>query len=217
LFASTKSAPIQQQIGTATQQRATNQGQAQQSVSDFVKEFLASKGQSQQAANEESAAIAGIYGSGPNSVQSQLARLNAQRTAAINQGAQSAMARAIRANNIRRMQSGNSSYLDRLLAQDLAGIGATAAGQAADQGRADLQYLTGLRTGNVGRQQEIIDRILSRNLMPVQATADVEALNLRNLASLSNLDQSNTVYERPEDAYLNRANFYDLLRRRALY
>lgn len=216
LAVSTRSQPIQQGIGQAMATRTTNQTQANQSLSDFVKEFLSSKGQVQQAAGQESAALGNIYGTGAGSLQQQLADINRRRTAAVNAGAQSAFGRAMRNNNVSRMQGGNSSYLDRVLMQQMGDIGASSAGQAADQERNDLQYLTGQRTANVGGQQAIIDRMLARNFMPTQAASEIEGMNLRNLGGLANLEYGNNIYERPEDAYLNRLNFYDILDNRRM-
>jgi hypothetical protein len=214
LFASTKSAPLQQQINSATQTRAANQQQAQQSLTDFTREFLDSKGKVQKASDQESASLNNIYGTGQGSLEQQLAAFNRQKQAATSAAAQSAIGRAMRANRLARAQSGNSSYLDRALAQQLAEINTGAAGQAADQGRADLQYLTGLRTGNIGRQQSIIDNVLNRNFMPAEAAANMENLNLHNLGSLANLEYGNNTYNTPENEVMNRLNFYqDLIRR----
>lgn len=216
LAVSQRSAPIQAGINQAMATRTTNQAQANQSLSDFVRDFLSSKGQVQQAAGQESAALANIYGSGAGSLQQQLADINRRRTAAVNAGAQSAFGRAMRNNNVNRMQGGNSSYLNKVLMQQMGDIGASSAGQAADQERNDLQYLTGQRTANMGGQQAIIDRMLARNFMPTQAASEIEGMNLRNLGGLANLEYGNNIYERPEDAYMNRLNFYDILDNRRM-
>lgn len=150
----------------------------------------------------------------PNGLAKRLADLNRQRQASVNLAAQSAIGTAIRNANLARMQSGNSSYLDRALAQQLAGINTNAAIQGYDQSHADEQYIAGQRQGAIGRRQQIIDSILQRDLVPAQTANQFQAANLSNLGSLANLEYGNNSYQAPEDFYANRLNFLDYLRSR---
>lgn len=207
LFASQKSAQVASALGSAFTDRAANQAAAKQTLTDFTKEFIASRPQVQQAANQEMGSIDSMYGSGPGSVQAQLHALNLQQQASINQAAQSAMARAGRANSMRRLQSPNSSYLDHLYGQDLRNVAVNAAGHGAEQGRADLQYLNSNRQGLVGRRQQIIDSVLNRGFAPMNAANQVETNNLGQIGGLAGLEYGNNVYSAPEDAYTKRLNF----------
>lgn len=212
MFASQRSPAVQQAVNGAFATQAATQGNAQQSLTDFTKQFIESRPKVDQYGQEEQDSISQIYGSGPGSVQTQLADLNRQRQAATNQAAAAAMSRAGRANSVRRLTGGNSSYLDRLYAQDLSGIATGAAGQYADQGRADLQYLTGQRAGNVGRRQQIIDSILNRNMGPADAAAHIQNQNVDAIGALANLEYGNHNYTAPEDAYSKRLEFMQRLR-----
>lgn len=210
LVSSTKSSPLQTQIDSAAANNATATAAGQQSLTDFTKDFIANRGQVNQYGQQEQQAVSDVYD--PNGLQKRLADINAQRQANVNQSAQSAIGQAIRNSNVARMQSGNSSYLDRALAQQLAGINTNAAIQGSDFARQNAQYVNDQRQGNIGRRQSIIDSIMSRNLMPAQAAQQVQGYDLYNLSALTNLNNSNNVYQSPEDAYTQRINFLNSLR-----
>lgn len=211
LVATTRSAPIQGQINTALDTHAANAAQGQQSLADFVRELKASRPAVGQAATQEQNAVSQVYDTGPGGLQAQLAELNRQRQAATNSAAESAMNRAGRTNSFRRLGNPNSSYLDRLFAQDLSGIATNAAGQGADQGRVDLQYLNEQRQGSIGRRQQIIDNLINRNLLPSQAAASIEGTGLNNLGQISNLNYGNNTFQTPEDAFTSRLGLYQNL------
>lgn len=216
MVAQQKSAPIQAQVNAGLQTRTDNQNAANQSISDFTKQFLESRGKVNEAAAQEQNAISSIYGNGAGSIEQQLNALNRQRQAATNQAAAAAGGRAQRAYNFSRAAGGNSSYLDRVLGQNLMNIGVNAAGQGADQSRADLQYLTGQRTGAIGRRQQIIDNLLNRNFAPVDAANRMEGVNISNLGGLAALDYGNNVYSTSANAYRDQMSVYDDLVRRGL-
>lgn len=217
LAALTRSSQAQAGVNQAYQQRATNQQQGQQSLTDFAKEYIANRPMAQRAAQQEVGAVDQIYGSGAGSLEQRLAALNNERQAATNAAAQSAYAQAIRADKANRMFGGNSSYNNRLFARNLYNINAEGAGRAADQSRADLMYLTEQRQGATGRRAQILDELARRNLVPAAAAQQFEGTNLGLLGQVADLDYGNHVYESPEAAYTRRLNFIDDLANRRFY
>lgn len=209
MFATTKSQPVQGGINTAMTTRTTNAGAEQQSLKDYAAAVLSGQPKAQQFADEETAAVGRIYGTGGDSVEARLAQLNRQEQAAQNIAAQRAASGVRRGINAQRAGGGSSSYLDRLLAQQLYGIGAAGAGRGAQQGRSDLTWLTGQRTGQVGRRQNILDILAQRGLAPVMAGQQIEQGALGNMGRLADLDYGNNIYERPEDAWRRQQEFVD--------
>lgn len=207
MFSTPRSGAVQGGITAAWTTRDANQKQANQSLTDFTKEFLANRGKVNQYGQEEQNAVSSVYGSGPGSLQQSLADIRRQRAALTNQAAQSAMNRATRVNSLRRLSAPNSGYLDRLFAQDLAGIAVDSAGRESDQARADTLYLNDQRLGGIGRRTGIVDTLASRNFMPAEAAARLEGANLSSLGGLANLEYGNNIYERPEDAAMRRLQY----------
>lgn len=207
----TKSQAVQPLINSATTQRSANAGTEAQTLKQYAEQVLSGQPQAQQAANQEVGAIDRIYQSGGDSLEARLAMLNRQEQAANNIAAQRAASGVRRGNNAARAGGGNSSYLDRLMAQQLYGIGAQNAGRGAQQGRNDLTWLTGQRTGQVGQRQNILDTLAQRGLAPAFASQQMEQGALGNLGRLADLDYSNNMYEMPEDSWRRRLDFLDYL------
>lgn len=213
MSATSKSGAIQSAVNQATTTRTANAGQEQQSLAEYAKAMLQGQPKAKQYADEETAAMSQIYGRGSDSLEAQLAALNRREQSATNIAAQNAMSRARRGINAMRVQGGggNSSYLDRLMAEQLYGIGVDAAGRGAQQGRADLTWLTGQRQGAAGRRQSILDTLAQRGLAPVFANQQVEAGGLANLGRVADLEYGNNIYERPEDEWRRRLEFLNYL------
>lgn len=213
MVATTRSPAVQGGINTAFTTRTGNAGAEAQSLKDYAAQVLSGQPKAQAAADQEINSINDIYGTGGDSLEARLAQLNRQEQAANNIAAQRAVSHVRRGNSAARagMGGGNSSYLDRLFAQQLYGIGAANAGRGAAQGRNDLTWLTGQRTGNVGRRQSILDILAQRGLAPAMAGQQMESGALGNLGRLADLDYGNNMYQTPEDAWRQRLDFLDYL------
>lgn len=211
MVATTKSQAVQPLINSATTTRTGNAGTEAQTLKQYAEQVLSGQPKAQAAADQEINSINQIYGTGGDSLEARLAQLNRQEQAAQNIAAQRAVSHVRRGNNAARAGGGNSSYLDRLLAQNLYSIGAQNAGRGAQQGRADLTWLTGQRTGQVGRRQSILDTLAQRQLAPIFAGQQIEQGGLANLGRIADLDYGNNIYEMPEDAARRRLDFLDYL------
>lgn len=211
MVATVKSPVIQGGINTAMTTRTDNAKTEQQSLKDYAAQVLGGQPKAQAAADQEINSINQIYQTGGDSIEARLAQLNRQEQAAANIAAQRAMSGVRRGYNAQRAGGGNSSYLDRLMAQQMYGIRAQNAGMGAQQGRNDLQWLTGQRTGQVGRRQNILDTLAQRGLAPAFAGQQMESGALGNLGRLADLDYGNNLYEMPEDAWRRRLDFLDYL------
>lgn len=211
MFSTTRSAAVQAPINQAYSNRNANATTEAQSLKDYAAQVLSGQPKAEAAANQEINSINQIYGTGVDSLAAQLAQLNRQEQAAGNIAAQHAAARVRRGINAQRAGGGSSSYLDRLMAQQLYGIGAENAGRGAQQSRNDLTWLTGQRTGAVGRRQTILDQLAQRGLAPTFAGQQIESGALGNLGRLAGLDYGNNIYEHPEDVARRRLDFMDYL------
>lgn len=208
-----KSASVQTGIGQAQTTNAAADATAAKSLSDWTKEFLASRPRAQQFADEETAAIGSVYGTGAGSTQGNLARIRNNARLALRDQTEAAIRRAGRTNSLRRLSRGgvNSSYLDRAYGQDLQRIMSQGATQDADREREDLLYLEGQRTGRAGTRQQLMDRLLERNLMPASVESGMQSDRIGRLGGIANLEYGNNVYAPAEDAYARRINFLNSL------
>lgn len=211
MVATVKSPAVAAPLNNAFATRTSNAGQETQSLKDYAAAVLGGQPQAKQFADQEINSVNQIYGTGGDSIEARLAALNRQEEAAANIAAQRAFSGVRRNINARRVGGGSSSYLDRLFAQNMYGIGAANSGAAAQRGRSDLEYLTGLRNGAVGRRANIMDILAQRNLAPVMANQQVESGALGNLGRLANLDYGNNEYEMPEEAYRRQMDFINYL------
>lgn len=211
MIQTTKSSAVQKPIDAAFTVRNNNAGQEALSLKDYAAQVLGGQPQAKAAADQEINSVNQIYGTGGDSIEARLAQLNHQEQSANNIAAQRAMGQVRRQMNASRAGGGSSSYLDRIMAQQLYGIGAQNAGRGAQQGRNDLQWLTGQRTGQVGRRQSILDTLAQRGLSPAFAGQQLETGGLMNLNRLAELDYDNNTYQTPEAAMRQRLEFMDYL------
>jgi len=206
-----KSPAVGSALTTAFKTNTANTTAANQSLKDYAAQVLSGQPKAQAAADQEVASVDRIYGTGGDSIEARLVELNRQEQAAANIAAQRAAGQARRSYNAARAGGGNSSYLDRVLAQQLYAIGAGNAGRAAQQGRNDLTWLTGQRNAAVGQRANILNTLAQRSLLPIQANQQFETGALNNLGRLADLDYGNNLYETPEAAWRRRIDFLDYL------
>lgn len=209
MFQTTRSSAVQSQLTPAFANNAASTSAGQQSVADYAKQILSGQPQAQEFANQETNSVNQIYD--PNGIQAQLDHLNRQEQAAQNIAAQNAASGVRRNINAQRVGGGSSSYLDRLLAQQLYTNAAGVAGRGAQQGRADLTWLTGQRNGAIGQRTNILNTLAQRGLMPTLAGQQIQSGALDNLSRLANLDYGNNIYEHPEDAYRRQLDLLNYL------
>lgn len=181
-------------IGAAGQRFDVDVNDTRQSFTDFTRAFREAQPQAQQFFDEEAGAIGRVYDQGPAGVQGQLNRLSAQRQAAITTQAQRAMRNALASTNAGRMLTGDSGYLDAVLADATGNIGAQAARERFDLDRLNLLGVTDMQTRLGGRRGTLQDAMLSRGLLPIEAQQRLAGNELAQLAGLSNLTNSNTFF-----------------------
>lgn len=187
--------------------------QADQSLTDFTDQYLKMRPAMRGALDTESAAIGNVYGSGPGSLSSDLASARTARAAAVRGATSSALARASRANNLARMNSGPSSYLDRLLAQEYARISSGAAADQADQAHADALGLADRRASLAGRRNLLAGQYLDQSLSPAEAAYRFDNLAQSDLGNIGQLENANTIYDvtTPEDRTARQLRLLDTL------
>lgn len=179
----------------AWQTNTGNQGQVNQSLADFTKNYLAQTPAVKGYADQETAAIGKFYGSGAGSVSGDLAAIEARRANAINRAAAGAVRQASRSNTLRRMGSGNNSANDRLYAQMLMGIAADSAQQQTANDASNYRYVADNQRGLAGARQKLLSDLAMRDLAPADAALSYQSRGLSNLGSLAGLENSNTIYD----------------------
>lgn len=191
--------PRSTQQGAAVQQawqaNTGNQGQVNQTLADYTKNYLASAPAAKGYADQETAAIGKFYGKGRGSVAGELAWIEERRANAINQAAAGAVRQASRANTLRRMGSGNNSANDRLYAQMLMGIAADSAQQRTANDASNYRYVADNQRGLAGARQKLLGDLAMRDLAPADAALSFQSRGLSNLGALANLENSNTIYD----------------------
>lgn len=178
-------------IGGAGQRFDVDVNDTRQSFSDFAKQFMASQPQAQKFFDQESAAIGNIYD--PNGLQAQLNRMSEGRQRAITTQAQRAIANAIARANAGRM--GLDTYANAQMMDTVGGIGAQAARERADLDRLNLLGVTDMQTRLGGQRGNMLNQLLTRRLLPIDARQRMAGNELAQLAGLSNLTNANTFYQ----------------------
>lgn len=167
--------------------------------SKFVSEAYAANAGNKRALEQETKFLDSLFKADGGGLVDELANSRANRRAGVLMKTKMAFDRANRANNLRRMMSGRSSYNDRLYGNALAGIGAEEAITAADREAEDLRYITGLRSGALGRRGDLSRGYLESLQYPMAGVNASMRDDLSTLGQLANQDASNTVYETPLD------------------
>lgn len=172
-----------------------------QSLRDFVDEFLSVRPQQREAAQEDVAALAKFFGGAedPSSLAGQLAGNLDARRRAVAQNVRRALGTVERSGKVGRLLGGNSSYLQRQLLDSAAAILADEARQGADIGRSNILDVAGIQAGTAGRRQSILDDLVRSGLLPVQAQQAVTTNQLAQLAQLLGPEMANTIVERRGD------------------
>lgn len=191
--ANVKSPEIAGQIAGATGRFNADVNDTRQSFADFAKNYMAAQPQAEAAYNQESSAIGNVYD--PNGLAKTLADINNRRTIAATQAAQRAIANAMSRTNANRILTGDSSYLDAILADTVGNIGATTAKESADIARQNALGLTDLQGRFAGTRGNLLNQLLSRALFPIEARQRLAGNELAQLAGLSNLTAQNTFFQ----------------------
>lgn len=181
-------------IGAAGGRFDADVNDTRQSFSDFAKSFMAAQPQAQDLFNQESGAIGKVYDQGAGGLQAQLAAINNARQTAATQAAQRAISQAMARTNSGRILSGDSSYLDAILADAVGGIGAQTAKEGADISRSNLLGVTDLQSRLAGTRGNLLNQVLSRALFPIEARQRLAGNELSQLGGLSNLTNANTFF-----------------------
>jgi hypothetical protein len=173
--------------------------QKQNARAKFVSEAYAQQGGNKAALDQETKFLDSIFKADGGGLVDELANARANRRAGVMMRTKMAMDRANRVNKQRRMMSGRSSYNDRLYGNALAGIGAEEAITAADRESEDLRYITGLRSGSLGRRADLGRGYLDSLNYPMAGVNASMRDDLSTLDSLARQDAQNSVYETPLD------------------
>lgn len=168
---------------------------SRQSFSEFVKNYMAGQADAQKLYDQESGAIGEVYGKGPSGLGSQLKALSDARKLAVTTAAQRAIGTSLARNNASRMLGGDSSYLDALLADSVGGIGADAAREKADLDRANLLAVKDAQARLLGSRGNLLDKLLTRPLLPIEAGQRLAGNELAQLGTLGNLSNLNTFFQ----------------------
>lgn len=180
-------------IGGAGARFDVDVNDTRQSFADFAKQFMAAQPQAQEFFNQESSAINRVFD--PNGLQADLNRLSDVRQRAITTAAQRAMQNAIARTNSGRMVLGDSGYLDAQMLDAMGGIGAQAAREKSDLDRLNLLGVTDMQQRLGGQRGAMLNQLLTRGLIPIQAQQQLGGNELAQLAGLSNLTNANTFFQ----------------------
>ena len=160
-----------------------------------------------QYADQEAGYLSNIYGGG---MESKLDSLRANRADALRQAGD--LARQNLRKDLKlagfRSRGGAGSRLDRMAADRSQQIETGIANQLADQSRADYDYLNRLQMSNIGRRQNIMDSLASRELMPLQARNQLQNQQLNRLGQLGQIDRANQIYHLAETPEYTQAREY---------
>lgn len=189
-----KNPEIASRITGAMQRFDQDVNDSRQSFADFTKSFLETTPQMKAAMDQEAEYVGNVYDTGPGGLQAQLKRINDQRRIAQTQGAQRSIGSAMRNNNLSRMLSGDSSYLDQQLMDTVAGVNVNAAREASDLDRSNLLTMADARTRLMGARGNAMDAFTRRMLLPNEARARMGADELGRLGTIGAMDAANTFY-----------------------
>lgn len=187
---------LQHLQGTARAQQPAKQN----ALTQFVKEAYARQVAGKKALDSDLSAVDKVFAK-DGGLASELVNSRAKRQASVLMRVRDAMNKARRANNVRRMFSGNNSYNDRAYADTLAGIAAQEAVSQSELEADDLKYLTGARTGLLGTRGRLGNDYLSSLMAPVRGINDYLRDESSVLGSIANLENQNSFYEMPADSY----------------
>jgi len=166
-----------------------------------------SQGGVKQYADQEAGYLSNIYGGG---MESKLDSLRENRADALRQAgdlARQNLRRDLKLSGFR-SRGGAGSRLDRMAADRSQQIETGIANQLADQSRADYDYLNRLQLSNLGRRQNIMDSLASRELMPIQARNQLQNQQLNRLGQLGQIDRTNQIYHLAETPEYTQAREY---------
>lgn len=175
---------------------ATNQNEW--SIGDLTKKWFATQGERQQQARQEMAALDRFY---TGDLANELAGIRAKRRSAFTDATDRALAGITRNKNLGLLggDSSGGSYANRIAL----GLGRdaeiSAALDAVNQEKSDLNYLTGNQINLAGRRGQIGDAAYLRGLMPGQLRSQEVSRRIGNLGMMDSIDKSNTFYGLKQD------------------
>lgn len=165
-------------------------------LTQYVRDVYAGQSDAKKALDQESKALDRVFSN--SGLVDELANSRAKRRAGVLATTKMAMDRAKRQNNVSRMMSGNSSYLDRAYGDVLAKIAADAAIQDADLEAGDIRYVQGERMGALGGRDRLINNYLQMGRLPYQFQQEMFRDDLYAGQGLAALENQNSIYETPE-------------------
>lgn len=167
-----------------------------QSLEDFTKNYLAANGQAKNYTDQETNAIGNIYGQAndPNSMAYNLAKIRKDKELAMNREAQNTLRSAMARSKMNSLMGVNDSSVDAAMADAASRIGASTAGNIADQNRNDYMSVMGAQTSMAGRRGALLDDYLKRSLVPANMRMQMGAGELGQLGQIGQMNNANNVY-----------------------
>lgn len=190
---SVKNPALQQWIDTSISGFGSLRDTGQKALEDYISKFYSGTGAAKTRSEEEIASISPFYTGEFGNRLDQLAREEeASRRAMADFGAASAtrLWKGARAGS----DGGLSSYDRRSIAGTLAPLYSQVAADAAARRFSNLDYLTRLQQGNLGRRQSLWDAWAARDMMPAEARYGLGGRELAYLSALGELDRGNKFY-----------------------
>jgi hypothetical protein len=198
LLKNVKNPRIDQLISDLLDSEGKVSSQNDQSITDFVHQYLGQQGDRTRQAKQEVSTLDKFYDGGVENMLSDIraARRQAYRTAT-DRGIDE-----IRKNRSLGFLSGDSvgsSYLDRIAMRQGGDAEIAASLDDVNQRKSDLNYLLGNQVNLAGRRGALMDSVLARLLTPVNLRGGEMARRIGNLGSLNQIEKSNTFYGLQKD------------------
>jgi len=205
----TVATPRNEELADRIRELMGGQTNQQKSADDALKKYTGALklGPVKGYGKQETDYLSGIYSGG---MKDELTAMRDQQAAAMRQAANLAArgtVRDLKAAGFRSRGAG-SSRLDRMAADRSYGIETALANQLSQQQRTDYDYLNRAQMTGLGRRQDIMDRLASRELLPYQAGRQFESDQLSRLGQLGQLDRSNQIYHLAETPDYSHARDY---------
>lgn len=189
----TKNAQVEQAGTDALGRARADATNNAQSIADFTRDFLADQDNAMGRATEESNAIGRLYDG------SYMADLEANRRRTGNLTAENLMRRLGGINaraNLGELSRGGvtNSYADAMAMREGANASLQRDMALQDLERQDIMGVMDRQTGAAGLRQRLIDAVLQRPLVPIQAGQSVAGNDVNRLGAISSLLMQNNVY-----------------------
>lgn len=173
-----------------------------ENLADFVRQFTETQPEAESFANQEITRIGELYGGEDDagSFASNLAAIRRRANESLQNQLRTNLGSVTRSANLAALQGQTNSYTDRVIAQETARILAEQALKEAGIARNDELAIRQAQAAAAGQRGRLLNDSITRQLLPVQASQELQASQLANLARLAGVDLSNLLIEREGDA-----------------